>query len=221
MLLPRATVDSRNVRHTAVMLSVGLALTAMALAVAPSMLARHHARAPLIALATTFVYAIPVTGGLPRSVRVLKGQWGFPQPTADGQALVLEKPLLDRTELWRVPLDGGPLVRAGSLRVFSAPRQRGRFRASVWHTMHHGVLTVHNPDGSVAWRHAVPPQTWLFSVAPDGRSVALLRNEGIELLQPRSARYLVRGTRDIEPAFSPDGKTVYALRVKLATSIPK
>jgi hypothetical protein len=221
MLLPCVRVDSWKVRYTTVMLSVGLALTATALAVASSMLAQHHPRAPLIAPATTAIYAVPVAGGTPRIVRVLNGQWGFPRPTADGRALVLEKPLLDHTELWRVPLDGAPLVRAGSLPVFSVPPQSGRFRASVRHTLHHGVLTVRAANGSVAWRRAVPPQTWLFSVAPDGRSVALLRDEGVELLQPHSMRYLVRGTRDIDPAFSPDGKTVYVLRVKLATSIPK
>lgn len=200
-----------------------LALAAVAAAVVgfASPLLHHRAVTPLLFHGTTGVFAIPLAGGAPREVLRLRGQWGFPVATPDGRAVVLEKPFLDHTEVWRVPLDGARPTRAGTMPVFTAPAQRGRFRASVSHAMHPGILDVRNPSGSVAWRRHVPAHTEFQAVSPDGRSVVIPRDEGLEVLTAHSRRYLVRGGTFFDPAFSADGKTVYVLRLNDATSIPK
>ena len=219
MLLPCAAADRARVRLYGMGVAVALAVAATLASLAPLALG-HRGTAPPVFRGTTLVYALPVAGGPPRLVRRLNGQWGFPRPVAGSPMLQLEKPYWNRTELWRLPLGGGRLVRSGSMRVFTAPQPTGRFTATVRHTMHHGVLTVRNPSGSVAWRHAVPPQTGEVALAPDGHSAVILRNGGLQLLGPHIQRYLYRGLL-IDPAFSPNGRLVYALRVKLATSMPK
>jgi hypothetical protein len=146
--------DVRNVRVVGIPVAAVLALFAAAAAITPIALRRHTPPAPDVFKGSTSVYVVPFSGGAPRQIFRLHGQWAFPVVTADGKALIMEKPLpLAATELWRVPLDGGPRRRLATIPVFeqlawSADR-------TSFATLDSGRFVRHRVDGSRA--HAFAP----------------------------------------------------------------
>ena len=142
-------VDALGVRVVTIAVAGALALVAAATAAIPLVL-RHHAQPlPPVFQGSTSVYAVPLSGGAPRQVLTLHGQWAFPVATADGKALILEKPLLlGPTELWRVPLDGGPRRRLGAIPIFEQLAwSADRTRYATWLP---GGVVFHRLDGSPA-----------------------------------------------------------------------
>jgi WD40-like Beta Propeller Repeat len=97
-----------------------LALVAGATAFIP-LFVRHEEQSSLPPLfaGTTSVYAVPVDGGAARRVLRLHGQWGAQVVTADGRALLLERPTVSGNALWRVPLDGSRPTRIGPFGVLA------------------------------------------------------------------------------------------------------
>jgi hypothetical protein len=165
--------------------AAALAVVAGALAVAPLLVRHHRPTPPPTFDGTTEVSAIPLAGGRPHVVLRLPGQWGLPRATADGTALLLQRPQLTRTDLYRVPLDGSRRTWVRRLPYFGPTDSSARTR--------------------------------------DGRYVVGLgRQPSIVVRDTRTGRErtLLRGLY-VDPALSPDGKTVYVLRLKAAVSIPK
>ena len=118
--------------------------------------------------------------------------------------------------VYAYPVAGGPPARlpAEPSRVaMGAP-------AGIHARLAHGVLTVRGSGGRLIWRRRVGTGARGFRLAPDGLSALLARAAGIELVTPVSERYVMLG-RGVEPAYSPDGRTVYVLGANAATSIPK
>jgi hypothetical protein len=110
---------SEIVRLAGVLVAAVLALAAAAAAMVPLALKQHRIDTPQVFMGSTTVFALPLTGGVPHPVLNLRGQWEFPTATRDGKALLLERPALSRTALWRVPLDGASPTRLADLDVFS------------------------------------------------------------------------------------------------------
>jgi hypothetical protein len=108
-------------RVIAVPMAVLLALCAVVIGFVPVLLRARPTPPPQPELGTV-VSAVPLNGGTARPVVTLRGQYGFPTATADGTALVLEKPFsVGGTEVWRVPLDGSTPRRIGHMGIFTAP----------------------------------------------------------------------------------------------------
>lgn len=109
----------RIVRLAGVLVAAVVALAAGAAAMVPLILKQHRIdQPPAVFAGSTSLLAVPVAGGTPRPVLTLHGQWEFPVATADGKALLLERPALTRTALWRVPLDGASPKLLGNLTSF-------------------------------------------------------------------------------------------------------
>jgi hypothetical protein len=103
--------------------ALGIGLAACALALVPLALGkRNRATLPPVFDGTTAVYAVPFAGGRPHEVLRLHGQWEYPVATADGKALLLERPTFSGAGVWRVPLDGSRPTHVHELRVLTAPR---------------------------------------------------------------------------------------------------
>jgi Tol biopolymer transport system component len=165
--------------------AAGLAVVAGALAAASVVLRPHRPTPPATFQGTTEVYAVPLAGGKPRIVLRLPGQWGLPRTTADGKALLLQRPQPLRTDLYRVPLDGARRTWVRRLPYFGPSVSSAR-TADGRYLVHLGRLPV-----------------VLVRDTRTGRERTLLRGPYFD------------------PALSPDGKTVYVLRLKAAVSIPK
>lgn len=152
--------------------ATGFAALAACFALVPTVLRHRPAPSPALFHGTTSVIALPIAGGRPREVLRLPGQWGFPVATADGRALVLEKPYLDRTDLWRVPLDGGPRRRVGRMDVYRQPPQR----SPLVHLDAAGRLIARDPRSGATHVVAKPVYPGLtFGVSADGRTVYATR----------------------------------------------
>jgi hypothetical protein len=107
------------VRLAGVLVAAVLALAAAAAAMVPLALKQHRLDTPQVFNGSTTLFAVPLSGGVPRRVLTLRGQWNF--PVANGRSLLIERPTLTRTALWLVPLDGGSMKRVGDLSVFAPP----------------------------------------------------------------------------------------------------
>lgn len=260
--------DSGAMRLGIVFGALGIGLAACALALVPLALGkRDRARLPAVFDGTTVVYAVPFAGGASREVLRLHGQWGFPVATGDGRALLLERPQLTRTAVWRVPLDGGRPTHVRDARVFMPPAARRHgFVATERQTRPAPGwridLAVRDRARHVVWTRRMPFPLGFPAVAADGRRVALVRMHLLELVTPSgrrllasdageaaaplwarddrsllyfdtagrlvvrdsvtgNARVLVRSGRYFDETLSPDGRTVYFLRMNDAVSIPK
>jgi hypothetical protein len=145
----RPAADARVVRVVGIFVAGALALAASAAALIPLVVRHREAAQPPVFQGSTSVYAVPLNGGVPRQILRLDGQWAFPVATADGKALILEKPLpLGPTELWRVPLDGGLRHRVGTVPIFQQlPWSADRKSFATWLP---GRLVLHRLDGSGA-----------------------------------------------------------------------
>jgi len=204
--------------------SVALALAAAASAAVPVLVLQHRAAAPTVPVfaGSTVLYSVPVSGGVPKPVRRLEGQWYFPAATPDGGSLLFERPYASHTEVWRVPLGHGDPTLLGTMQMFTAPPQPGPNVASLSRVHGRTRLTMRASGGIVIWRwnglslHATDPQA-----SPDGSSAVIMTEKGIELVDAYGTRFLTHGTALIDPAFSADGTTVYMVGVNAATSIPK
>jgi hypothetical protein len=172
--------------------ALGIGLAACALALVPLALGkRNRATLPPLFDGTTVVYAVPFAGGRPHEVLRLHGQWEFPVATADGQALLLERPTLTGTGVWRVPLDGSRPTHVRELPVFKAPAT-GAGRAPV-STRDGRSLLYYDTSNRLVVRDSVTG----------------------------SLRVLVPAGRYFEASLSRDGRTVYFLGTNDAVSIPK
>jgi hypothetical protein len=195
--------------------ALGIGLAACALALVPLALGkRNRATLPALFDGTTSVYAVPFGGGRPREVMRLHGQWEFPVVTGDGKALLLERPLLTRTGVWRVPLDGQAPTRVRNARVFTAPagRNRGYLATEREHRVasHRRIdLVVRDARDATVWARRMPFPTGFPAVSADGRRVALVRLHLLELVTPFGRRLLAS---DAQPSRAPiwtrDGRSL-------------
>ena len=120
------------------------------------------------------------------------------------------------TVVYAFPVSGGPPTRLStepSRAAMGAP-------AGLRVRLAGGLLTVRTAQGRLVWTRAVGRHVRGLRIAPDGLSALLSLPAGIELVTPTSERYVAR-SHAIEPAYSPDGRTVYVLGANAATSIPK
>jgi len=109
---------STTVRLAGVLVAVVVALVAAAAAMVPLILKQHRIdEPPQVFTGSTQLFAAPLSGGVAKPVLRLRGQWEF--PVADGRSLLIERPALTRTALWRVPLDGSAPTRVGDVPTFS------------------------------------------------------------------------------------------------------
>ncbi|MFL5954881.1 MAG: hypothetical protein ACJ76I_12330 [Gaiellaceae bacterium] len=101
-------------------MTVVVGLAAIALVLLPLALRHQRPTLPDPVQGTSTFWALPLDGGPPRLVARVKGQFGFPVPTADGRALLATKStMLGKTAVWSIPLNGG------------APRWIGRAPANA------------------------------------------------------------------------------------------
>jgi hypothetical protein len=219
----------------------------------PLALKQHRLDTPQVFTGSTTVFVVPLSGGAPHSVLKLRGQWEFPTATRDGKSLLLERPALSRTALWRVPLDGSSPTRLADLDVFSQVAwSPDRSRYVTWsdsalvidradgtriRTLAHengGTLPtwdgayisaerqlkpgsaaqrsevdVWHADGSLAWRTTVTGPPGVASVAPDGKSVAVVRVHELDLVTSHGSRVLAADVEQpVAPAWTQDGRAL-------------
>ena len=136
-----------GVRSGVIFGALGVGLAALATAFIPLAVHRAHASTPPAFNGTTSVYAVTVSGGSPHRVLTLHGQYGFATGTADGRAVLIEKPGLYRTALWRIPLSGGTGRRLGWIPIFQYPLWSPD-RTRVVLSDDHGVTAVYRADGT-------------------------------------------------------------------------
>jgi hypothetical protein len=195
--------------------ALGIGLAACALALVPLALGkRDRATLPALFDGTTSVYAVPFGGGRPREVIRLHGQWEFPVVSADGTALLLERPQLTRTGVWRVPLDGRAPTRVRNTRVFTAPAVRnGGYVATE---REHRVaarwrvdLVVRDARDATVWARRMPFPIGFPAVSADGRRVALVRLHLLELVTPSGRRLLASDAQPSRaPVWARDGRSL-------------
>jgi hypothetical protein len=195
--------------------ALGIGLAACALALVPLALGkRNRATLPALFDGTTSVYAVPFEGGRPREVIRLHGQWEFPVVTSDGKALLLERPQVTRTGVWRVPLDGRAPRQVREARVFTAPSvrnggyvaaEREHRVASQWRV----DLVVRDRRDATVWTRRMPFPIGFPAVSADGRRVALVRLHLLELVTPSGRRLLASDAQPSRaPVWTPDGRSL-------------
>jgi hypothetical protein len=196
--------------------ALGIGLAACALALVPLALGkRNRATLPAVFEGTTVVYAVPFAGGRPHAVLRLHGQWEFPVVTRDGSALLLERPNLAKTGVWRVPLDGRRPTRVRELGVFTAPvARRGGYLATERQTRPASSgwridLVVRDRGNRVVWTRRMPFPIGFPAVAPDGRRVAVVRMHLLELVTPSGRRLLASDAQSsFAPVWAQDGRSL-------------
>lgn len=198
-----------------------LSLAAGAAAFVPA-LVRAHRQPALSSLfpGTTTVYRVPLAGGRPRPVLRVHGQWGFPVATADGSALLLERPTETRgTDGWRVTLTsprGWSRRMPFPLGVAAASPDGTRVAAVRMHLLE--LVTPRNRRLLARDASSSAP-VW----TRDGRSLVYVDTSSrvvVRDLATGTARVLARG-RYFDPAVSAEGRGVYLLGLNEAVSIPK
>ncbi len=195
--------------------ALGIGLAACALALVPLALGkRNRATLPPLFDGSTVVYSVPFAGGRPHVVLHLHGQWGFPVATSDGSALLLERPQLSTTAVWRVPLDGQAPTHVRDTRVFTAPvSRRGGYLATERQTRPASGwridLIVRDRDNRVTWTKQMPFPLGFPAVAADGRRVAVVRMHLLELVTPAGRRLLASDAQaDSAPLWTRDGRSL-------------
>ena len=202
-------------RYGVVLVTAVVALVATALLFLPLAL-RHRAagRLPEIFDGTTSVYAVRLTGGAPKQVLRLHGQWEFPVATSDGKAVILERPQLTGTGVWRIPLSGGRPVHLRELRTFTQPVVRTNGFTAVEKETRGAArwridLLVRDGRGHIVWRRQMPLPSGVVSAAPDGRRVVAVRMHRVELVRPRRITLLASdGGQSFAPLWTRDGRSV-------------
>lgn len=201
MLLPRPVADSRCVRLAWFPVVPLLVACAAGAALVPQTLRHRHPGVPAFQ-GSTSVYAVPLAAGPVRQVLRLHGQWEFPVATRDGRALLLERPGLTKTGVWRVALDGSSKRLVGAIRVFRAPAPfleeevRG---AAGWE------IVLHAPR----FTRQMPFPLGVASAAPGGTRVAAVRMHLLELVTRTSRRLLARDAGSFTaPVWTLDGRAL-------------
>lgn len=192
-------------RYGVALVTVVAGLASVAFVLTPLAL-RHTAatRLPPVFDGTTSVYAVPLAGGTPRRVLRLHGQWAFPVATADGRALLLERPRLDETGLWRVPLDGSTPTHVRELKRFTAPVVTSNGFVAAEKQWRPGtgwrIDLLVRAHGRVVWQRQMPfPFATGVSVAADGKRVAAVRMRRLELVTPHRIRLLAADAAQFWP----------------------
>lgn len=175
-----------------------------AAALVPQML--RHRPAPVVPAfyGSTSIYAVPLAGGPVRQVLRLQGQWGFPLATRDGKALLIERPTLTRTTVWRVPLDGGTKSRVGQkVRYTGQYAAAGPYRAAEQETRPASTgwrLDLHvTRGGRAVWSRRMPFPMGFASASADGSTVAMARMHLLELWTRHAHRVLARDASQSDP----------------------